>query len=350
MFKILVLLSGYPCARTPWGTSQNHGTPELSSFESFYAGSKYLKNILRSYAVDYICTTWDDVGEEIIRQTYKPIAYKSYSQEQFRIKVDEVLHSYEIKRMERRTEYYYKLGLENELVVSSIRFASQLQSRCDAAKLALAHMQKTSNSYDAILLTRYDISSRGGFLVRHPTLMGKGDFNFLKSSKNEPKFILPAFGQLNCGFPDMWFYMNLAGLQHYSEIAENYVSDITSRSSEYFEMMTMGWPLSRKFPMHSIYDFRQYSNEILKTNSDPVLMLYPEWEVSNLHSYHKYYLYLTSRLRINSILKFKKKLDVISAFLIGSSFINNIGPLMFELLMYLKISLKIFVSKLTARE
>jgi hypothetical protein len=349
MSRVLVLLSGYPCARSPWGNSQNHGTPDLSSFNSFYTGAEYLKKLLRGHLVDYICTTWDDVGEDQIRRTYEPIIYKSYSQNQFRDEIDEVLHSYELERMGRRTEYYREHGLDNNLVVSSIRFASQLQSRCNAAKLALDSMGDVSNSYDAILLTRYDISTRGGFLVRHPTFLDDFDFSFLASSVDEPKFIIPSFGQLNCGFPDMWLYMNSAGLRHYALIADNYIRDITSSSSEYFKMMTEGWPFSRKFSMHSIYDYRQYSNEMLKVSSHPLLMSYPEWEVSNLHSYHKYFLYLSSALPMGSKLRLKNWFDVSKAFLVNSKLISNIKPLFFEMLSYSKFSLKIFWSRLTER-
>ncbi len=350
MSKVLVLLSGYPCARSPWGNSQNHGTPDLSSFETFYAGAEYLKKLLKDHSVDYICTTWDDVGEELICDTYEPLIYQSYSQDIFRSQVNEVLYSYEVERMRCRTEYYRQHGIENDLVVSSIRFASQLQSRCNAARLALDLIFRTANSYDAILLTRYDISSRGGFLVRHPTFLKECDFSFLASSVDEPKFILPSFGQLNSGFPDMWFYMNLAGLRHYSLILDNYISDITSSSSEYFRLMTKGWPFSREFLLHSIFDYRQYSNEILRLNSKSRLMKYPAWEVSNLHAYHKYYLSLTGAFLGKSNLIFKGWFDVVRAVCVCSNFSSNIRQLFIELLSYLKFSLRIFFSRFTVKD
>ena len=87
MFRILVLLSGYPCARHPWGSSQNHGTPELALFDSFCASAGYLKKLLGSHSVDYVYTTWDGIGEELIKQTYNPIVYESYSQKNFGVKL-----------------------------------------------------------------------------------------------------------------------------------------------------------------------------------------------------------------------------------------------------------------------
>ena len=347
MSRILVLLSGYPCARSPWGNSQNHGTPDVASFDSFYAGADYLKRLLTGNSVEYICTTWDDVGEEVIRHTYEPVIYKSFSQDQFRSEIDGVLNSYEIKRMRRRTEYYREHGLENDLVVSSIRFASQLKSRCSAAKLALELIDGTSNSYDAILFTRYDISTRGGFLVRHPTSLEEIDYTYLSSTISGPKFIIPSFGQLNCGFPDMWFYMNLAGLKHYALIFDKYISDITSNSSEYFKMMTQGWPFSQKFPMHSIYDYRQYSNEIYKKSVSAPLMTYPDWEVSNLHSYHKYYLHLSSALPVGAGVKFKNFFDVTKAFWANSDLSSKKWGVFVELTSYLKSLVKIFMSRVT---
>lgn len=346
MSRILVLLSGYPCARSPWGNSQNHGTPDTASFDSFYTGAKYLKRLFAKNTVDYICTTWDDVGEELVRCTYSPVIYKSFSQESFRSRIDPVLFSYEAERMRRRTEYYQKHRLENELVVSSLRFASQLQSRCDAARLALRYVEETSNKYDAILLTRYDISDRGGYLVRHPTILNVNDFSFLASSFDAPKFILPSFGQLNCGFPDMWFYMNSSGLRYYSRIVDSYVSDITSISSEYFKLMTEGWPLSRDFSMHTIYDHRQYSNEIFQKNRESTLMMYPDWEVSNLHAYHKYYLSLSSELPIGDVVSFKNWLEVSKSFISNSSIYEKKLVLLLELISYIKFSVKIFVTRL----
>lgn len=346
MFRILVLLSGYPCARHPWGNSQNHGTPELTSFDSFYAGAGYLKKLLSSHSVDYVCTTWDGIGEELIKRTYKPIVYESYSQKKFRDETDKVLYSYEVERIKRRNQYYEEHGLTNDLVVSSIRFASQLRSRCWAAKLALDLIDKNSSPYDAILLTRYDISSRGGFLVRNPTFFREDELSFLTSHPDEPRFILPSFGQLNCGFPDMWFYMNKCGLKHYSLIFDNYISDINSEASEYFKMMTGGWPFSKKFLLHSIYDYRQYSNEILKTSNSSSLMSYPDWECSNLHSYHKYYLHLSSSLKGKSNVKFQRFFDVYSAFIICSNFPSNMIELFYEFIFHLIFSLKVFFSKM----
>lgn len=350
MSRVLVLLSGYPCARLPWGNSQNHGTPDVASFDSFYTGAKYLKRLLAKNTVDYICTTWDDVGENLIRHTYSPLIYKSYSQESFRSQIDPVLYSYEIERMRRRTEYYRKHGLDNELVVSSLRFASQLQSRCDAAKLALRFMEETSNDYDAILLTRYDISDRGGYRVRHPAVLDVDDLAFLASSFDAPKFILPSFGQLNCGFPDMWFYMNLPGLKYYSCIVDKYVSDITSVSSEYFKLMTEGWPLSQDFSMHSIYDYRQYSNEIFRKNRGSALMTYPDWEVSNLHAYHKYYLSLSSELPAGEVVRFKNWLDVSKSFVANSDLYEKKRILFLELLAYIKFSVEIFMSRMFCKK
>ncbi len=349
MSRILVLLSGYPCARSPWGNSQDHGTPDTSSFDAFYAGAKYLKKLLTGYSVDYICTTWDDVGEEHIRDTYEPLIYKSFSQEKFRAEISESLDSYENERMNRRTEYYRTQGQENNLVSSSIRVASQLQSRSDIAELALTFIEKTAVTYDVILLTRYDISTRGGFLVRHPTFLDRDDQLFLATSGSDPKFILPCFAQLNCGFPDMWFYMNLAGLKYYSSIADRYVSDITSINSEYFRLMTEGWPFSREFPLHSIYDFRQYSNEIFKKNRRFPLMKYPDWEVSNLHAYHKYYLRLKDDTNCEDSVRFKSRFDVFRSFFANTNWNSEKGQLFVELLSHLKFLFKIMLSRIALR-
>lgn len=346
MARVLVLLSGYPCARAPWGNSQNHGTPNSTLFDSFYAGAKYHHKLLAGHDVDYICVTWDEIGTDVIKNTYNPILFNSYSQEQFRNQVSEKLDEYEKNRMELRTQYYSEHKLNNELVVSSIRFASQLQSRCYAANMAIEQINKSSTKYDAILISRYDISCRGGFRVRHPSVLEDADIAFLNSTQNSPKFIIPAFNQLNCGLPDMWIYTNTNGLIYYSKIFENYVSDITSNHSEYFRMMTEGWPNSRFFPIHSIYDYNQYSNEILSGEKSLNLMKYPDWEVSNLHSYHKYFLLLSSSLPKGSELKFKNTASIIKAFLKASSISKNGIGVIKEFIQYVRFLKKILLDRL----
>ena len=111
---------------------------------------------------------------------HNPIIYKSFSQTDFINKINTKLKTYEANRINSREAYYKKLGINNDLVVSSIRFASQLSSRHDATKLAIDLLKEKPGYYDATLLTRYDISARGGFLVRHPTILNTEDFKFIK--------------------------------------------------------------------------------------------------------------------------------------------------------------------------
>jgi hypothetical protein len=346
MPSLLVLLTGYPCSIIPWGSTNNHGSPEVSAMESFYAGARYLKNLLQGDRCDYICTTWDDIGRKEIFDTYLPVRYKSFSQDEFRDKIDNKLVNYERDRLSKRTAFYSGLGQVNVTVSSSIRASSQLQLRCYACQLALNYMDSTNKKYDAILITRYDISTRGGFLVRHPSKLTSDDLKFIQSSYVSPRIILPVFSQLNCGFPDMWFYMNRAAINYYKKILNGYINDITNKSSEYIEMMQSGWPLSRSFELHSMLDHNQYSNEIFKNNPTCNLMKYPDWEVPNLHSYYKYFFSLSTSRPNDCKIRFKNRIQIFISCIANKRSLKDGFIYIKEMIVFIRFLLKISSDRL----
>ena len=156
----------------------------------------------------------------------------------------------------------------------------------------------TSDKYQFFLLTRYDIGFRGGFAVRYPSILNQRNIEWL-SSDSRNKFILPSFDQLNCGFPDMWFYSNSSGLIAYAQILDVYINSLLDSCSTYQSLLTSGWPDSEYFDYPSASDLRQFSNICLKkTHVHRQPMIYPSYEAPNLHAFHKYFLsiYLHSDL------------------------------------------------------
>lgn len=73
-------------------------------------------------------------------------------------------------------------------------------------------------------------------------------------------------------------------------------------------------------------------------------MAYPDWEVSNLHAYHKYYLSLSSELPVGNVVRFKNWIDVTKSFAGNSDIYEKKRVLFLELLSYIKSLVKILIS------
>ena len=125
------------------------------------------------------------------------------------------------------------------ILQSSIRCSSQLQSRINSINLARNNSLFTSDKYQFFLLTRYDIGFRGGFAVRYPSILTQRHIQWL-SKDSKIRFILPSFDQLNCGFPDMWFYSNSSGLIVTLNL-DVYINSLRFLFNLSFPL-TRGWP------------------------------------------------------------------------------------------------------------
>ena len=90
----------------------------------------------------------------------------------------------------------------------------------------------------------------------------------------------------------MWFYMNKKGLYSLDNIFDEYINAITSKDNTYKKLLTNGWPESEYFNYYDIGDKRQFSNIIFNKKKTVKPMKYEEWELPNIHTFHKYFLYL----------------------------------------------------------
>ena len=289
--KVLLLLSGYTCKRIPWGLGDN-GTPRKEIMSDFFDGAKYLKNILKNHEYKTICGLWDDIGIEDVKETYNPEICISSSQEKFQKQLKPIIGDYESRRIKKRNAWLKKKNIKNNLVSSASRVASQLYSRQIVLKEAIKFINKTSFDPDIIILTRYDISCRGGAYIRNPARITSSICQFLNSENNYPKVVLPLFNQLNAGMPDMWFYLNYNALHNMQFIYDEYIKIITAKDSEYKRLLTKGWPLSEYFDLADTNDSRQFSNILVTNKKSDKLMKYHDWELPNIHAFLKYYFLL----------------------------------------------------------
>ena len=292
--KVLLLLSGYTCKRVPWGLGDN-GTPRKEIMSDFFEGAKYLKKLLKNHEYKTICGLWDDIGIEDVKETYKPEICISSSQEKFQKELQPIFGNYESKRIKKRNAWLKKRNIKNNLVISASRFASQLYSRQIVLKEAIKFINKTHFRPDIIILTRYDISCRGGAYIRNPARITSSIYQFLNSENKHSKLVLPLFNQLNAGMPDMWFYLNLNALYNMQFIYDEYIKIISSKDSEYRRLLTKGWPFSEHFDLADTNDSRQFSNILVTNKKSNKLMKYEDWELPNIHAFLKYYFILKNQ-------------------------------------------------------
>tara|TARA_B100000212_G_scaffold230753_1_gene175394 strand:+ start:6301 stop:7344 length:1044 start_codon:yes stop_codon:yes gene_type:complete len=313
--RILLLLSGYTCKRVPWGFGDK-GTPEKNNMSDFFDGSNYLKKLLINHEVKTICGLWNDIGLEEVNTIYNPEICISSSQEELQEKLKLIFGDYESKRIKKRDAWLKKKNIKNNLVSSSFRIASQLYSRQIVIKEAIEFINKTSYNPDIIILTRYDISCRGGAYIRNPVRISPSIYKFLNSENSFPKVILPLFNQLNAGMPDMWFYLNTKALYKMRFIYDEYINVITSKDSKYKKLLTEGWPFSEYFDLLDTNDIRQFSNILVTNKKNYRLMQYHDWELPNIHAFLKYFFLLNET---DFKLKFiSRKKSILSMFLFAN--------------------------------
>lgn len=334
--KILLLLAGYTCKRIQWGDGDK-GTPVANQMGEFWDAKKYLNKLLKNHDVRTICALWDRIGIEEVKKAYKPELYQSLNQNDFQKELSKKFKDYEKERIIRRNKWLSKNNVKNDLVISSERYASQLFCRQIVCKKAIEYISSSSYEPELIILTRYDISTRGGIFVRHPSRISNSIKDFIFYDNKNPRIVLPAFNQLNLGLPDMWFYMNKKGLYCIDNIFDEYVKTITSKKNAYKELLTKGWPDSEYFNYCDIGDKRQFSNIVITKKQPENLMKYEEWELPNIHSFHKYFLSLR---KVKFKIKYISKANSLISMIIFAKKIKSLKAIIYEIYSFIKIKIR----------
>ena len=295
--KILCLLTGFAINEKKWDDPQFSRERALANIKK---GKAHLDNIFENNHVDYFCHVWGTRSSDFIIKNYCPKAIICEDQKSFQESFYEnYFHIF--SSMPRMGSPFVGMTKPYQIQDSWSYFSavySQLHSRSYISQYLLdLHNSSRLNlcDYDLILLTRYDISSRGGFNVSNiPNL------NSIHSSckhQNKEVIILPIFNQLNDGYPDMWYLSNNHHfLNNISKQAILWRESILS-DSEYFFLRENGWPLSEFFDLDNQNDSRQFSNRHLsKNNSTCKLMKYPRYHNLNIHAFVKYSFWIDPKL------------------------------------------------------
>ena len=340
--KILLLLSGYTCKRIPWGNGDKC-TPLPEQMADFWTGRNYLKNLLKNHRVETICCLWDNLGFNEVNKEYKPKICLSLDQKKFQDDLRLKFKDYEKQRMRKRNQWFSERKVQNNLVGSSERIASQLFCRQIVCKKAIEYLNESFYEPEIIILTRYDIGCRGGIAVRNPCFLDNSINKFLNQTKNQARIIIPTFNQLNIGLPDMWFYMNKKGLLEFNSIYDEYENSICGIDNRYLRLLTEGWPDSEWFEYTNISDKRQFSNLILNNQKSKRLMKYEDWELPNTHTFYKYFVLLRdSKFEIKFL---PINYSLISMFIFGNKFMG-IKSAIYEIYSSIKVRLLDYIEKL----
>lgn len=286
MVRCLALLSGYPCSGAMNG-----------DFSAFRIGAKHLHERLKDFKTDFICATWDGVGEAEIRKAFKPIRFYSQDQRQFQDSIDPLIRNFKARLHDQKQIEELRYGPQSSGYELD-RYLSPLFLRGYIINRALEEIAGGRlPEYDFYVLSRFDISTRGCEDVRYLKPASQEVLSFLLNGDHgERRVVMPEFPQLNEGYPDMWFYFNHAGLKRYKEIYNEYAMDVTDNRSRYCSLMRIGWPDSQAFSHENLADTGRFSNiEIHGSRRGGVqLATYKDFHMTNVHSYHKYFFSLSN--------------------------------------------------------
>lgn len=256
--RIALCLSGY------------FGTLSTNDFTTAYAGYEYLReHVLCHDNVDVFVHCWQPEFADTIDEMYHPVKTHIESQIDFKRLYPQIDQNYIDAGFHRGASIFNNATAE--------RILSFYYSRCMAIHMALTHDPLPY----WIIATRFDIGHRGGTQVNqlhfNPTLPNNS-------------FYSAHWDQMNHGYGDMWWYGSpiIAGIYH--GIFNSACLDFQPESS-YEQWVTTGIPDSQYYNHKDFHDHRQFSNEILKPESQRCkeLMYFPRWRMTDSHLHHKWF-------------------------------------------------------------
>ena len=292
--KILLLLSGYPGNINSIKNTLDLDKEDVN-LEKLYKGFQYYEKLLSGFDVRVICSIWDNIGIEEIKNLYNPVICKNYNQKKFQNNFEKLYKFKERDRVLERVKWFEKVNSRDETFVPTSRYGSQLFIRQEVCRHAIKYINEQLYNPNLIILSRFDIASRGGLAIRNPIEIGDDIFNLFKKNYKNKFIIIPQCNQLNLGYPDMWFYLNKNALFQMQDLYKVYVNSVFNNESPYMKYIINGWPSSEWFDFRKKYDKRQFSNVILKRKKNLRLMKYFEWESPNIHMYYKYFISLREK-------------------------------------------------------
>jgi len=340
--KILLLLSGYPGNINSVKDTSNISYKQVN-FDRFYKGFNYFKKLLKGYETKVICSIWDNIGSKEVNNLYKPEILSNYDQKKFQNNFNNQFKNLENYRVNERQKWFITSNTKDESFVPTSRYASQLFIRQEVCKKAFNYIQESKFRPNIIILSRFDIGTRGGIPIRNPLEINTKISTLFEINQKNPFIVIPECNQLNLGYPDMWFYLNKEALLKMQKLYDVYIGEIFKKDSLYINYLTNGWPSSQWFNLKNKYDSRQFSNLVLSKKYTKKLMRYPIWESPNIHMFYKYFISLYDKpLKIY----FSKKNQAYIAMFKYLGYKFSIYSALKEIINSLKIRIKIYFKNL----
>ena len=340
--KILLLLLGYPGNTNSIKDTKNLSYSQIN-FDRFYFGFNYFEKLLKNHTTKVICSIWDNIGLKEVRNVYKPEICSTYNQKEFQKEFEAKFKYLEKYRISKRKKWYKNLNIKDGSFVPTSRYASQLFIRQEVCRNALNYLKSSKFNPEIIILSRFDIATRGGVPIRNPISIGNDLCSIFEANKKNGFIVIPECNQLNLGYPDMWYYLNKKALVKMQNLYEVYINSIFEENGSYLNYLKNGWPSSEWFDLKDNNDPRQFSNLTLTGKKIKKKMKYPSWESPNIHMYYKYFFSLQGDpLKIYFSKTYLAYLSMFKLLEFKFSFISSIN----ELIILLKMQTKIILKKL----
>lgn len=218
--------------------------------------------------------SWSVEEQNKITKLYQPKASVFEKQKDFTPDVNAVDPQHFLYHWERDRNYLF-------------RGFSFFYTRGKSLELCQKHMESTGDTYDCVVVCRFDAGQRDRdqqreFYVSRVNFDPTNPMNYLYSA---------LYDQLNAGMADQWFYSKPENVLPFTKMYDRVQAYLTP-GSEYEKAATTGWPDSNFFKHPSPTDPRQFTNEVLKPQSErsKELAKYPRWDCVNNHLLHKWFL------------------------------------------------------------
>lgn len=286
--NILLLLSGYASSVNSFKDTRNLNANSIN-MKRFLEGFDYYSKLLGNNNKKIICSIWDNIGKNEVENYYKPEICTNHIQSNFQEEFAKLYRNDVDKIEEKRAQWFKENNLKDDNFVPISRYASQLFIRQQVCREAYKFMEISKFKPQIIILSRFDIGSRGGISIRNPIQIKKSIFKLFAEKNSIPFVLMPEFNQLNMGYPDMWYFLNQNSLKKMLNLYDIYINSIFNQESDYAKKLTKGWPNSEWYIYENNHDRRQFSNTVISKKKSDKLMQYHYWDTPNIHMYYKYF-------------------------------------------------------------
>ena len=238
-----------------------------------FASWEYLRRKVYPHGkIDVFFHCWDqgDETRDMIKNMYDPIKVQYEPQKDFKEEMKSLNQDWFDEGFDRDSTMY-----KSNSIFQTFSF---LYSRKRVLELKAEHEEENKFKYDAVILARPDIGTRG---KEHPQKYYVTDIGF-DPTVDMNKLYAAYWNQMNWGYADHWFYsssenMDLVGTA-YDKISTYYKPD-----SDYCKSITEGW-----FDSNAEDEFSNEHMKVEEIRTDN-LVKFDKWQCIDNHKFYKWF-------------------------------------------------------------